>query len=60
MPAPTLAIGCRFYLQYFKSSKTTYMTQFFAVSIDYSLLNHLSATIIRFGYSYKTILLLSL
>lgn len=38
MPAQTLSIGCRLYLQYCKIRKTTYMTQFLSMSYDYGLL----------------------
>lgn len=37
-----LSIGRQFYLQYFKSGKTTYVTQFLSMSYDYGLLTHYS------------------
>ena len=43
MPAQTLSIGRRFFLTYLKSPKTTYMTYFFCMSIDYGQLKYYNA-----------------
>ena len=39
----TAAFLCCFYLPYFKSKKTTYMTYFFSMSIDYGQLKYYNA-----------------